>query len=287
MRYNSRLWTTIIGVLLAVPLLIAVSCKADDAPTAWTPQTITVDGDNSDWNGVSGLVLEDQNAAIKLANDSTNLYLLLQLRDARMARMIKMSGITIYLNGKASKDKVFTLKYRGGPSREQLREIGMADTTQRRYPEGGPGMDRPEPEESFTCAIEDRLVEKEIPFDGTQGPEVASGIVDGTIVYEFSIPLSQTKVQDYGLGLEPGNKLGVGVIWGEFDRDAMRERSGGFHGGMGGGMGGGTPPGGMGGGGGRMGGPGYGGPPEGGGHFKRPKKQEVWLKAKLALPTTE
>ncbi|MFH2054434.1 MAG: hypothetical protein ABIJ61_00625 [bacterium] len=272
---------------LVAVLLLTISCKSSELPGTWSAVTIQTDGEISDWEGVPSLLLEDAGAALRIANDSTHLYLLMQLRDAQMARVIHMSGIKIWLNNKGNKDKYFMLHYTGGPSQKEMAAAGMVDTLRRGGPPdmqmgGGPGR---QPENGLTCYIEDRLAEKSIPLDGSQGPSAASGIKDGVIYYEFVIPLSETEVQSYGLGSHLGSDIGLGVIWGEIDRDAMREQMGAPPGGMGGGM----PPGGMGGGGGRgggMGGPGGGGPP-GGQRPSMPEKQEVWLRSTLATGSSE
>lgn len=267
-------------------LLLTISCKSSELPGTWMATAIEVDGNISDWEGVGAALLENESAAVRIANDLDHLYLLLQLRDAQMARMVRLSGIKIWLNNKGNKDESFLLKYTGGPSPEQMVSAGMIDTLWRGGPPGMEQASREQPGSSdeLICYIKDRLEEKSIPLDGAQGPAAGCGIQDGTIYYEFSIPLTETEVQNYGLGSAAGSEIGLGLIWGDIDRDAMRERGGG-RGGIGGPPGGGGrggPPGGGGG----MGGPGGGGP-RGGRGFERPEKQEVWLKTSLATEATE
>jgi hypothetical protein len=277
--------TIVSAALVTAAILFSLSCKGSELPGNWNATEIKTDGENTDWEGISGLVLEDGSAALKVANDDANLYLLMQLRDPQMARLIRMSGITVWLNDKGNKDKYFKLCYKGGPTPEELAAAGMADTLRsgsgdRIQMIPGPMMSVGE---DFSCMIKDRLAEKSIPQDGSQGPAVASGISAGTIIYEFSIPLSDTEVKHYGLGIPPGADIGLGVIWGEFDREAMREQMG-DRGGMGGGGRGGSKGGGRGGG---MGG-GRGGDPAGGTRPQMPEKQEIWIRSSLATgPETQ
>jgi hypothetical protein len=258
-------------------------------------QGIKVDGQIADWPENAMTFLEEQQVTVGLCNDSANIYVLVCSRKPEWARMIKMSGLKVYLDAKGTQQKDFMLKFTGGPTREQIMAAGgEKDTAQRREmpPEMRERMrDREKNYQSkFICFQKDVISEKEIPVDGTEGPTIAFGVDKGFFVYEFSIPLKESGVRFYGLGVPPNKKIGLGLAWGEVDKSQMREgmgEGGGDRGGMGGG--GGMPPGGGGGGmpsgggggfGGRGGG--QGGPPGGGrGGFEMPKKQEIWLKVQL------
>lgn len=259
------------------------------------PPGIKLDGQISDWPENSMTFLEEQQATVGLCNDSANVYVLVCSRKPEWARMIKMSGLKVYLDAKGTQQKDFMLKFTGGPTREQIMAAGgEMDTTQRREipPEMLERMrDREKNFQSkFICVQKDVISEKEIPVDGTEGPAVAFGVDKGFFVYEFSIPLKESGVRFYGLGVSPSTKIGLGLAWGEMDKSDMREGMGegrGDRGGMGGG--GGMPPGGGGsgmpggGGGGGFEGRGgaRGGRPGGRSGFEMPKKQEVWLKVQL------
>jgi hypothetical protein len=266
------------NMIIGTVLLLLVSCNGMEAPSCWVDSRITADGNIDDWRGVPALVLEEQEASLRIANDSTSLYLLLQLRNRRLAGLIHLSGLTLCLNSKGNKDKQFVLRYRGGPEFADMQAAGFADSLPRRRLERGTGP-RFDTLESFTCRIEDRIAEKEIPTDGGQGPAVGSGISDGILVYEFSVPLRESEVLSYGLGVGPGQTVGVGLTWGGFDREEMRRNLGGMGGPGGGGRGGGgrggTPPG---------GGPRGGGPRP---SQQLPSKQEVWFKTSLVENSEE
>ncbi len=255
-------------------------------------QGIKVDGQISDWPENAMTFLEEQQATVGLCNDSANVYVLVCSRKAEWARMIKMSGLKVYLDAKGTQQKDFMLKFTGGPTREQIMAAGgEKDTAQRR--EMPPEMrerirDREKNFQSkFICFQKDVISEKEIPLDGAEGPAVAFGVDKGFFVYEFSVPLKESGVRSYGLGVAPSKKIGLGLAWGEMDKSNMPEGMGesrGDRGGMGGGGGmppGGGPGGGSGGGGFEGRGGGRGSHPGGRGGFEMPKKQEVWLKVQL------
>jgi hypothetical protein len=144
----------------------------------WVPEPIQIDGDADDW---SDIVLntvgdKDNSARIGLANDSTNLYLLVRFTDRRWARMIRMSGLTIQLTPKGLQDPYFQVTYRGGPD---LSKLAPPDSTDRRRPGdrdgewmGDFGFANREFDSSriFTCMVHDRIVEMPIPPDGVNGP---------------------------------------------------------------------------------------------------------------------
>jgi hypothetical protein len=206
------------------------------------------------------------------------------------ARAVHQSGITLYLDNRGKKKRDFVLSFRGGPSMAEIRQLDTLRVSREGDQMGGPMRDdRMRRGDSLRgpkliCTVKDRIEEKPIPVDGTEGPSAASGVDNGFFVYEFRIPLQSSEVRDYGLGATLGKKISVGLVWGEMRRPEWGE--GGGPGGMEGGMrppGGGFPDGG-GGMGGRPGGGMRGGRPEG---LKMPEKQEVWVKATLASGAEE
>jgi uncharacterized membrane protein YgcG len=275
---KSFAWYTITLFFLIVLLASFLWGKNVELTSQRSEQGIKVDGQISDWPENAMTFLEEQQATVGLCNDSANVYVLVCSRKPEWARMIKMTGLRVYLDAKGTQQKDFMLKFTGGPTREQIMAAGgEKDTAQRREmpPEMRDRMRGPErsTEPRFICFQKDVISEKEIPTDGAEGPAVAFGIDKGFFVYEFSVPLNENGIRHYGLGVPSGSKIGLGLIWGEVDKSKMREEMGEGRGDRGG----------MGGGGGGFGGRGGkgGGPPDGRGGFEMPKKQEVWLKVQL------
>jgi hypothetical protein len=271
------------------------------------PQAVKVDGLISEWPEGALSYLDDQEITVGMCNDTQNVYIMLCSRKPEVARLIRMTGVTVYLDSKGEKQKDFYVKLVAGPTREQIQTVSGqtgSDSTREITPEMRDRMRQREAnyKPEFLCFQKDVIAEKPIPMDGTEGPAAAFGIDKGFFVYEFSVPLAQSGVRQYGLGVPPNRKIGVGLVWGEFDKDKMRERmgeggggdmgqgrpggmpGGGGEGGRGGGGWGGRGGGGMrGGGGGERGG--MGGP--GGGRMgEMAKKQEVWLKVQLMASNT-
>lgn len=282
---KSLTWYTITLFFLIVLLASFLWGKSIELTSQRSAQGIIADGQISDWPENSMTFLEEQQATVGLCNDSANIYVLVCSRNPEWARMIKRSGLKVYLDAKGTQQKDFMLRFTGGPTREQIMAAGgEKDTAQRREmpPEMQDRMNqqRKEPASKFICVQKDVISEKEIPVDGTEGPAVAFGVDKGFFVYEFSVPLKESGIRSYGLGVTPNTKIGLGLVWGEMDKSSMPEGRGEGRGDRGGMGGGGGMPGGGGGGFGGHRGEGGGRPGDRGG-FEAPKKQEVWLKVQL------
>jgi hypothetical protein len=274
-RANRFRW---LPLILAWSLATAGGCKTVKAPASWAADPILIDGRIDDWEGVTTTRFKDENATLSLANDGDYLYALFRTSSPTWARTIRMAGLKISLDARGKKRDDFYLRYRGGPLLEEPRAGMRGDRD--------PGSERMRPEGDFqpmivadslpvlTCCIKDRIIEKEIPLDGAEGPSAAFDTAMGFYIYEFAVPLTEGAIRYYGLGTEPAAKIAVGIEWGDmgaFRQDRRRPESMRSPGGIGGpgGMG---PPGGMGGRGGT------------GSRPKRPEKQEIWIKTTLALP---
>jgi hypothetical protein len=262
--------------------------KTVDMPAQWVSTPVKVDGVQADWPERSILFFADQEYFIGTCNDSTDLYVILRFRNPDWARRIRHGGLTIYLDPKGKKGKDFKLQFTGGPSMKEIMAISGRN-------QGGDGgqmpaerrermRDRDEhAENAFLCYQRQYMTEKAIPMDGSEGPAVAAAVDNGFFVYEFRIPLAASTLKSFGLGVQPGRKIGLGLIWGDADTKKMHGRMrGGDGGGFPGGGGGGRPPGD--GGGMSRGGPGEG--PRGGMSMggTESKKQEIWVTVQLASP---
>lgn len=284
-------------IIRLIPLLILAATgftfgKTIEVPSPYVAQAPVLDGQTTDWPDRSSTFIKEKDVLVRVCNDSQNVYVMLGFRNAQWAGVIKHSGLTLKLDPQAKNKDAFTIKLIDGPPMEQIRAmIGKDSVNTEQIP---PGMgerfdmgdrqrvhDR-QPEKEFICSKKGYLVDKPIPTDGSQGPAAGFGLESGFFAYEFKIPLGESSARFYALGARPGQKISVGLVWGDTDRG---NRGGGRHS-MGGDEGG--PPGGFPGGGkgGRGGGGGMGGPPGGGpgGKSGMPEKQEIWLKAQLSLP---
>jgi hypothetical protein len=277
---KTHIWQT--SLMLVASLL---ACKGTETiPTHPTPAAIIIDGDMSDWDAVPTSRMHEDHAALKLCSDREFLYIHFVTDDIGWVRTIRMTGIALFLNRDGSKEREFFIRYRGGPTVDELmaRSNASQDSTRQQL---HPAMqaqllaldrgDRPE----LTCFVRDWIVEKEIPADGSQGPAAAYGPSAGRFAYEFRIPLAKSALLYYGLDAGPGAELGIGAEWGGMPMSDLMPGAGGDPRDIGdigstGGASGGT----------------YGGMPAGGAPPMQrpdlPEKQEVWYRTQLADPAS-
>lgn len=263
-------------ILLLSSAILFSGCKGqEEVETHWTVKPIEVDGDMVDWAGIETAYFEDNNTQLGLCNDTDRLYILFRFSNQTYAQLIRMGGLTLWLDSTAEKKKAFGLQYTGGPPLSELQDPAMAG--------GGGFMDRLTPEQQerlrqgevrgdqITVINNELETVETLAIDGSRGPAVAYADLKGVYTYEFSIPLQKTDLHIYGIDIQPGGTLSLGLEWG-LSEEQLKQMRGAMDGRPpGGGMGGGRPGGGRGGGGMR-------------GRPEMPEKQEIWVKTVLASP---
>lgn len=273
-----RRYVGLVLVCLTVGLTMTTSCKNNKLDSTWTTAPILVDGRAGDWSGVTSHFLEETKATVAFANDSTRLFILLRTRDPRLASVIRRSGLKFWINTEGKKEESFLIRYRGGPTREEMRS--MTGSEHRRHVERESDFMMPDTGQPLlTCFVKDRIVEMEIPDDGSTGPAAAFSLDGGFFTYEFSLPLQESAVRFYGMAASPGQTIRIGAAWGGRERGMNHGRSD---------MGGGSPmgpPTGGGGGFGGGGGKGRGGGRRGDRSQARPQplpEQDIHMSLRLA-----
>jgi hypothetical protein len=266
---------------LILLLLLISGCKKLKLPSTWTAVPIVIDGNIDDWNYRPTTYFEDQDMIAAICNDSTNLYLHFRTRNFMTASLIRKTGITIYIDKQGENKKDFFIRLNDGPDKPiSPRSIGNIGDEKKRSKPGRQfpqnGRDIPP---RLTCRIKDRIVEKIIPIDGSQGPTAAFDTSYGFYSYEIAVPLDFGSVLYFGLDTDLGQEISIGAEWGNLGDMKKSAKSGGRSGMKGGG---GRSGGGKGGRGGRSGGGrGMGGGPS---RDKMPEKQEIWANVLLAQP---
>lgn len=261
-----------------VGFVIMASCKNVELASTWTTTPMHVDGRAQDWNGVTSHFLEESEATVAFANDSSQLYILMRTRDPRLASTIRSNGLMFWINADGKQEKQFVIRYRGGPTREEMRSM-IGGERRRKIDREEQFMMPDTGKPALTCFVKGRIVEMEIPVDGSNGPAAAFSVDGSFFTYEFSLPLHESAVRSYGMAAVPGQTIRIGAIWGGSGRGMSHGRSG---------LGGGSPMGpptggggGFGGGGGKGGGAGR----RGDRSEKRPQpmpKQDIQMSLRLA-----
>ncbi len=248
--------TTLAGVSLFI------SCKPPEIPCSWCPDPILIDGQRDEWRNIPFSYFEKENIVLAMCNDSNNLYIMYSFNDPRWARIITISGLTLWLDAGGKKNKDFGIRFYGGPipdslvlSGDRFFEMMPSEQMDKRRNRGS----------ELTIIDKKQNQEYTVPINGSSGPSVGFGTFNDIFTYEFAIPLENKDSAQTGIKAGPRDKIALGAEWGGFDRKDMRNKMG-------------RPPGDgimIGGRGGGMGGGGAGG--MGHGPMRALEKQEVWV----------
>jgi hypothetical protein len=276
---------TIWLAMLILPVCLG-GCTANKVVSQWRNGNLIADGSDSEWQVAPQYYDEKRRLAIRVTNDAEGLYLSITTSDESIKRQLLMAGLTIWLDPKGEKDRIFGIH----------------------LPGSGPAGPRPKPQDkgslppagdngSHRGAKRDLLppvglpTELSITYADTTGPltmrlsEVRrTGIDIGVgqsparrLVYEFTIAFNAAPCLS---GLAPEMVVGIGVVAGASKQGRPQAGS---RGGAPGGPGGIMPGPGFDDGVNAMNGPPPGGGPGGGpGAGKKSGSLEVWLQVRLA-----
>jgi hypothetical protein len=231
---------------LAIISMVA-GCKTQEIESTWTAAPISIEGKMLDWQSKPAAYFEDEGVGLAVCNDQENLYIQLRTRDQKKATALSKTGLTLYLDAEGKKGTDSYLRLIAGPSSKA----------------------------QLFCADNEAFSERSISTDGSFGPKAAYDTSSGFYSYEISVTLRASSIDSYGIGVNPGAQIGIGMEW--MEPGQSRSSFGASTAKGGGRGGGGRGGGGKGGGGGR--GSGSGGtrsaPAE-------PEKQEIWFKTTIA-----
>jgi len=241
--------------LLLVAVIVTTAslpgCKELDLDTAWTAGPIKIDGVSTEWADLETTYFDEDRLLIGLSNDGENLYLLIRFGDPAWIQTMRMGSLTVWLDKDGKKRTEFGIRYFGGPEPGRI-----ADRTPS-------GETRITPTR-LTVIAGDPDGEISIPTDGSKGPAAAFRITSAIYTCEMSIPFLDGSDAKYGIDVEPGHSVMIGLNL-KVDREQLLQ-----------GMQRGAP--GMGRGGGGM----MGGMPRG-----RPgmaQEHKIWINTVLAVP---
>lgn len=261
-----------IACLRAAPAS-ARSISLDSGPLT---RPITIDGMLDDWQDAL-VTIKQENLAIGLMNDGTDLYICLQSRDPEVNLQILDQGMTAWLSPHGAEAKQFGIEYPLARDRvETYSRMTTANAAPAGVSGGGEGGATPgAPGGGGHAAMTRLAIQGATPDDrrimaiaDATGISAFAAQVDDAFVYELRIPLAKSPERPYAIGAAPGERIEILLETPEpapylKERGDVAPRGGGSGGGAAGGRGTGGH---GGGGGGGYGGGGGGGGGHGGGH---------------------
>ena len=197
----------IISFLLSLVVILTTGC-GEKIESSWKRQTLTIDGDGQDWEGLPLLYKEDMKIVYGIVNDGETIDFMIRFNDQNLARLFSMRGFTLWLNDRDSDEKLIGIHYRD----DAMRDNFMAEGRKRSRAQ--------EPQEysllqsgklmgKFTLAKNDSITAALISDFKSFGAVAASK--DGIFCYEFSIPLTSVDGSPYYLNLADQEIINVGL----------------------------------------------------------------------------
>jgi len=208
----------------AVFFLLSVAWTADTVvESRWAAEPLRVDGVILEW--IQTVMSQQKNLSIEYAfeNDARNFYGVLVFKDPRYLSSIEMTGITLYFGPAGKKQKDFGVRFRQkNATADEL--IGMLEKQGQALTEEKRAEIKTKP---MYFLFEADAVNKKgdiIPLPETQGnvdPPVfrISRGQDGSMVYEFRVPLASRDVHPAGVGSGPGESIKLGFEWGGMTKE--------------------------------------------------------------------
>jgi hypothetical protein len=214
----------------ALPWMGAVLCLLSGAWAAdtvvesrWASEPLRVDGIATEW--IQTVMSQQKNLSIEYAfkNDARNLYGVFLFKDPGYLSSIEMTGITLYFGPAGKKQKDFGVRFlRKNATADEL--IGMLEKQGQALTEEKKTEIKAKP---MYFLFETDAVNKKgdtIPPPETQGNadppvfRIARG-QDGSMVYEFRVPLASRDVHPAGVGSRPGESIKLGFEWGGMTKE--------------------------------------------------------------------
>lgn len=253
----------------------------------WVQQPVLIDGNAAEWHEPLNNYNTATKLAFALANDQTNLYMIIESSDPATTSRMLSGGLTLNINTAGKKKDGIILRFLGMQPPPPPPNNNQADSLNRTM------EDRERPTHDLKVIQVSgfkHIADGVLAIPNKNGLEIAAAFnKQGDYICELSIPLSSLELKGNGLGAIAYNIKLNSRAKGTEHHAEKGEGGEGRHGGggMGGGMGGGKPPGGdMGGGGGRHGGGGMGGRgAEGpGNNGSETQASDFWIKFNMARP---
>lgn len=191
--------------LLACTILVPapVSTRAADAELSatWRVADVLVDGSMAEWPRLERV---DTGPAVAVQNDAEALYLAIVSNDPTVREQLA-TGLVVWLDPTGRRRQTFGLRLEGLAPRPLA---GATPTSA----SSGLSSDRVLTTlEEFDLLGPARLQRRLIDSAAEVGIALASGVEDGTVVYELKVPLGKSDAAPHAVGVTPGATISLGL----------------------------------------------------------------------------
>lgn len=197
---RSLVLSATLGCAMLVPLLTSVRAQDATITATWRGAEITVDGSIRDWTSLARV---GGGPAVAVQNDGAVLYIAIASNDPTV-RVQLATGAVVWIDPSGRRRQTFGLRLEGLAPRPIA---GAASTTAT----NDLSDSVLNPLEAFDLLGPARLQRRLIDDAGAVGIALASGVEDGTIVYELKVPLEKSDTTPHAVGARPGSTVSLGI----------------------------------------------------------------------------
>ena len=223
-----------VSTLILWILISAVSGLGNDrvVVSPWAETAVTIDGHNTDWAAAALQTMKNLKIDYAFKNDGSDLYVLFIFNDPQYLSSIEATGMTLRFAAEKieSADRGLRFTRKALTSRELIalfEKEGQQLTEEKKQ-----GILSKPGYTIFECNLvnkKGRILTENVGRISSNPPSFNLAKTEGSVVYEFRVPLAKTEIQPAGIGAKPGTALKVGFSWGGVTpemRDAIAKQSG-------------------------------------------------------------
>ncbi|OGD13849.1 MAG: hypothetical protein A2V76_11015 [Candidatus Aminicenantes bacterium RBG_16_63_14] len=223
-----------VSALIVWILISAVTGMGKDrvVVSPWAETAVTIDGHKTDWAGATLQTMKKLKIDYAFKNDGADLYVLFIFNDPRSLSSIEATGMTLYFAAENNKGADHGLRF----TRKALTSQELIAL----FEKEGQQLTEERKQEIlsklgytiFECSLvnkKGRVLTENVGRISSNPPSFNLAKTEGSIVYEFRVPLAKTEIQPAGIEAKPGTALKVGFSWGGVTpemRDAIAKQSG-------------------------------------------------------------
>ena len=208
--------------IFSIFFILIAGCGDEEINSIWNQSEITIDGNQSDWEGKLHY-LKDQQSVIGIANDNDYLYLCLATNDTAKMFQFFSTGFTVWVESKNSDEKIgIQYPMRSGEMRRMMPMRNRQNEGER--PDLKVRLNEFKAQQSEIGIVnKDNFPLTVYPLTNELGLNVDLGVQIGLLVYEMRIPLNKDLYGGHNLKSGPGDELIIGFESGDFQRPNLGE----------------------------------------------------------------
>lgn len=172
----------------------------------------TIDGSLVEWKGALSSI-GDRPISMNVFPADSLLYVVLSIRDPELLRALAQKGLTVWVDPKGNRRRVYGIRYPIGLRAQRIREQSKEQASQGSQGESPVSQVFP----SDLAILRNDTVRHRVPAQFSTGPRVSARLNPGSLTYEIAIPISRSssgapeRAQKLGITSPLSDRLSVGL----------------------------------------------------------------------------